>query len=428
MRNLRSIASLRLDFGTATGQGRAWTYLLGENGTGKSSVLRAIALALAGSDAALELVGSPDDWIRLGESEASIEIEFATARGAPRQAGLVLRRGMGVAEFGATNRAALKQIDAAIAKSERNYFVVGYGVARRPGAGPAWATVAQGRSRSPRSRATATLFNPDVPLVPLEQWAMDLDYRQGEAGMGAVRSALDKLLPDVRFRGIDREGRRLIFATPDGDLPLSALSDGYQAMAAWCGDLLWQITENFQDYSNPLAARGLLLVDEIDLHLHPVWQRRLVDFIKQTLPNVQVVVTTHSPLTIHQAGAGELFVLRRDALAGATLQAYDGAPNRLMLHQLLQSPIFGLETLDSPQVEAARDELRDLQRIGRSEGAPSKAERARIRTLQKELGDVPSWRASQPYLARTNAALERIAEVMGAAGEAPRRAAKTRKA
>lgn len=244
---------------------------------------------------------------------------------------------------------------------------------------------------------------------------MDLDYRRGEDGLKAVRSALDMLLPDVAFVGIDRERRRLMFKTQDGELPLAALSDGYQAMAAWCGDLLWQITENFKDYRNPLNARGLLLVDEIDLHLHPIWQRHLVTFIKKTLPKVQVVVTTHSPLTIHQADAGELFVLRRgdsDA-SGATLHAYDGAPKKLMLHQLLQSPLFGLETLDSPQVEAMRNELRDLQKIGLAGQSPDEGEKGRIRSLQKRLTDVPNWRESQPYLQRTNEVLERLAQHLG---------------
>jgi predicted ATP-binding protein involved in virulence len=179
-------------------------------------------------------------------------------------------------------------------------------------------------------------------------------------------------------------------------------------MAAWCGDLLFQITETFQDYKDPLKARGLLLVDEIDLHLHPVWQRRLVSFIRETLPNVQVVVTTHSPLTIHQAGEGELFVLRRVEGHGASISRFEGAPNKLMLHQLLQSPLFGLETLDSPQTEAAREELRRLQGIGAEVSAPTPERQKRITELEEKLEDVPTWRQTRPGLERTNDVLERV--------------------
>ncbi len=86
-------------------------------------------------------------------------------------------------------------------------------------------------------------------------------------------TALKDLLPGVSLARIDRENRSLIFETQDGELPLDQLSEGYQNMAAVQGDLLYRITEVYRDYKTPLSARGLLLIDEIDLHLHPVWQR-----------------------------------------------------------------------------------------------------------------------------------------------------------
>lgn len=406
--NIRSIEHLHLSFDTAN-DARAWTYLLGENGTGKSSVLKSIGLVLAGSESIFELVGNPDDWIRLGTNEARIAVEFSTQDGERRHASVSFKRGSGTSQFLRDNAEQLDQIDRAIVRSERNYFVVGYGVVRHAlGPSGRGAVPETANRRSPRTRAVATLFNVETALVSLDGWAMDLEYRQGTSGLDAVRSALDKLLPEVHFKGIDRQNRRLMFETPDGLLPLAALSDGYQAMAAWCGDLLFQITETFQDYKNPLKARGLLLVDEIDLHLHPVWQRRLVSFIRETLPNVQVVVTTHSPLTIHQAGDGELFLLRRMEGRGGVLSPFEGAPNKLMLHQLLQSPLFGLETLDSPQTEAAREELRSLQGIGTQGDAPTPQEQKRIGELERTLEDVPTWRQTRPGLERTNDVLEEV--------------------
>lgn len=415
LRNIRSIDHIELSFRTPAGDARPWTYLLGENGCGKSSVLRALGLVMAGGEALYELGGEPDDWIRLGADDAEIRVEFATQEGEPRSAWLTFRRGQKLHDFVAANRESQERIDAAVEHSERNYFVVGYGVTRKPAADERTSVSgAARRYRSPRARAAATLFDPDATLVSLEQWAMDLDYRQGPEGLSAVRRALDELLPDITFAGIDKERRRLMFETADGDLPLSALSDGYQAMAAWCGDLLWQITETFRDYRDPLKARGLLLVDELDLHLHPVWQRRLVSFLKSILPNVQVVATTHSPLTVHQAGEGELFVLRRED-GRVAMRAYDGAPSKLMLHQLLQSPLFGLDTLDSPQVEKIRDELRSLQRIGEP-GEPPASDRKRIRTLEQKLSDVPEWRETQSYLDRTNRVLEQLAAKLSDGG------------
>jgi predicted ATPase len=413
LRNIRSLREVELDFASDVGlAARQWTFLLGENGTGKSSVLRALALAIAGSEAVNELVGNPDDWIRLGANEASIEVQFTTSDNQPRRAALNFQRGWNTIDLVENNRADLSQIDSAVAKSERNYFIVGYGVTRRPQGGGTSFAVPGANFRTRRARAMATLFSGDASLVALEHWAMDLDYRRGGQGLNAVRTALDKLLPDVSFKHIDRERRQLIFDTLDGELPFSALSDGYQAMAAWCGDLLWQITESFEDYSDPLRARGLLLVDEIDLHLHPVWQRRLVSFLKETLPNVQVVVTTHSPLTVHQAGENELFVLRRDDGEGVAIEGYEGAPNRLLLPQLLASPLFGLQTLDSPQVEQLRDELRDLS-LSDGKKQRSAAKQSRIRAIEGELEGVSQWREVPAYLQPTNRLLEEVAAQIG---------------
>lgn len=410
LENIRSIRALDVPF-EAGAKPRPWTYLLGENGTGKSSVLRSIALVMAGGDAASELVGRPDDWITLGEDRARIHVDFATAEGEERQAALLFRRGAGPFEFVSENQAALRDLDAAIAKADRNYFVVGYGVSRRAPTDEFSSLHTASRFRAPRSQLVGTLFSPEASLISLERWAMDLDYRRGDQGLRLVAEAFRTLLPDVDFKAIDRDGRRLIFSTPDGDLPLSALSDGYQAMAAWCGDLLFRITETFATRREPLKTRGLLLIDELDLHLHPIWQRRLVSFLKLTLPNMQAVVTTHSPLTIHQADAGELFTLSRTE-TGVRADVFVGAPNKMLLHQLLESPPFGLTSLESPQVMEARDELSWLERGADAENLKT-ADGKRARKLKLELADVPKWREAAPYMARTNALLEKIAGRLG---------------
>lgn len=409
MQNVRSIRELDMPVKAFKG-GRPWTYVLGENGLGKSTVLRSIALVLSGGEALAELVGNPDDWIRLGQDEASIAVEFSTQREESRKATLQFKRGSGLRGFLQQNAASLEAIDAAIEKAERNYFVVGYGVARRAAGDSLLGSTGYSPYRTQRSQAVSTMFSSDATLVSLEQWAMDTEYRRGEVGVAAVKRVFDALLRDVEFAGIDREARQLRFMTVDGVLPLNALSDGYQAMAAWCGDLLFRITETFKDFKDPLKARGLLLVDELDLHLHPTWQRRLVQFLKDTFPNLQVIASTHSALTVHQAGEGELFVLHRGEGAGAILEAYEGAPNKLLLHQLIQSPMFGLDTLDSPQVAEKRDELRKLQGIGEQRAdEPGPQAKRRIKKLKSELADVPSWNRVPPYMERTNKVLEQLA-------------------
>jgi hypothetical protein len=278
---------------------------------------------------------------------------------------------------------------------------------------------------NPRAQCVSTLFSNDAVLNPLDTWAMDLDYRL-KAGFASVRNALDELLPGVSLLRIDRKRRELLFRTRDGELPLDQLSEGYQNMAAWCGDLLYRITEVYQDYKSPLSARGVLLIDEIDLHLHPVWQRVLKDFLESKLRNFQIIATTHSPLTAHQAGEGELFFLRRDDRRGgaAELEPYPGAPNTLLLHQLILSPAFGLSTMDSKKVEDMKDEYRSLK-AKRSE--LSAGEKRNLRKLRDELSDLPEWARPTEEDKKQVELLEEIRQALkDGPGDRPKRRARGR--
>ncbi|MBI4604803.1 MAG: AAA family ATPase [Planctomycetes bacterium] len=408
--NLRCLRRLELSFEAEQGGLRQWTMLLGENGAGKSTVLRGIALLLAGSEALPELLGNPASWIRLGARECRLEAELVTEDRKLRSVSLAIRRGDGVSEVIKRNHKGLLQLDRALKHTPRSYFTVGYGVSRRLSGSADSAVAKEEAFRHPRAKSVATLFQADAVLNSVETWAMDLHYRRGARALRVIRQALDKLLPSVSFDKIDRTRRRLLFKTPDGRLPLSVLSEGYQNVVAWCGDLLYRVTEAFEDYEDPLSTRGLLLVDELDLHLHPLWQRKLREFLTEKLPNMQLVVTTHSALTAQQAGAMELFFLRRGGRGRAEqLVQYSGDPQKLMLHQVFLSEAFGLQSLSSPQVLALRREHEEL----RDKGRLSSSERRRLAELAEQLGEIPDWSRETP---RDRKLLELMTSVRRALG------------
>jgi len=382
--NVRSIRDLDLSFVDPSGAVRKWTILLGENGAGKSSVLRAIALALGGSDALPELLIDNEIWIRRGANTAAIHLDLTTAANERRQISITLRRGESLAQTFTRNRDSLELLDAALAHSARNYFTIGYGVSRRLQSPGAVGFSKTSGFRHLRAQCVASLFSADATLQSVEQWAMDLDYRRPRAARSILRNAFTEMLPGLSFDRIDKKKRQLLFATPDGSLPLNSLSDGYQNIVAWCGDLLYRVTETFADHKDPFAARGLLLIDEVDLHLHPIWQRKLIDFLQQKLPNFQILATTHSPLTAHQASENELYLLRRPVpTQPPVLEPFPGDPRKLLLHQFLLSPAFGLETADSRHIELLKNEYTDL--------AAQKKSTPRLAEVKAELADAPEW-------------------------------------
>lgn len=363
LNNFKCLSNIELSFEKTKNINRKWTLILGENGTGKSNILKSIALVTSGSNALGELLGNTDSWIKFNEKSCTIKAELETKKGEERIISLQFNRGDNLSKIISNNKESLHLIDDAIENADRNYFVVAYGASRRL-SNEVFSNFE--KSRSGRSINVRNLFDNASTLNPLTAWIIELDYRSGNEGIDLVKEALKDFLPGITFHSIDKERKQVMFQTVDGIIPLDQLSDGYQNMAAWIGDLLFRITETFKDYKKPLEARGLLLIDEVDLHLHPKWQRRLLDFVGNKLPNFQVVATTHSPLTAQQADTGELFALKRNDNNVVEIIPFNGSPKSLLVNQLLMTPVFGLETDESYEVQQAKEEYEVLKSKGDS--------------------------------------------------------------
>ena len=106
------------------------------------------------------------------------------------------------------------------------------------------------------------------------------------------------------------------FETIDGDMRFDELGFGYQTTLTWLADFCKRMFKLYPDAENPLHEEAVVLVDEIDLHLHPKWQRDLVPTLSKIFPNVQFIVTTHSPHVLQSMADVNLYVLRRDETSG----------------------------------------------------------------------------------------------------------------
>lgn len=385
--NVRCLHDAEISLETDRGKVRKWTLLVGDNGTGKSTLLKAVALLMAGSEGLMELLHDADSWIRLGAESCKISGVLTTVRGQERKIALTIRRGQSIRRLLQVNAKSLKPLDDALERNKRSYLTIGYGGLRHTN-DSGFVGMDSRVFHHPRVRACSTLFADHAPMIPFELWAMDFHSRRPSAGSKIIRETLDGLSPNVAFKKFDRERGVMLFDTPDGLIPLRYLSGGYRSMVGFCGDLLYRITDIFEDYNRPLEAQGLLLIDELGLNLHPIWQRTLIEFLTHKLPNFQLLVTTNSPLTAHQAGEGELFYLQREEpTSPPTPRHFEGSPRKLLLHQLILSPVFGVETANSYDTECERVEFGKL----RSKSRKSAKDRKRMKELEEELSDVTQW-------------------------------------
>lgn len=417
--NLRSIARAEIDFrADSVSSMRKWSLFVGDNGAGKSTALKAIALVLAGSDALPHVIGAPGSWVRRGSAKARILATLRTAEWEERRIELVINAEDQPIDVLKANDEGLRLLDAALRYSPANYLTVGYGPYRR--LSPPSISFARTSSAVPtRAQGIVTLFDKDAVLQPLTSWAMNLEYQQGEEGLGIVRDAMNALLPDIQFERIDKQAGALIFSTRDGDLPLDQLSDGYQNVAGWIGDLLTRITDSFSRYKEPLSARGLLLIDEVDAHLHPTWQRKLRHFLDTKLPNFQIIASTHSALTLQQAREGEAIVLSRAGGEDVQVRPFPGDPSKLRLHQIYDLA-FGITSLDSWEVEQDKQQYREF--IQRPIGDLSLSEAVAFEAVKRKLELLPT----DPAPALGNAALDAFFQKLDSATE--RLAARTKEA
>jgi len=383
LKNIRCFQEAEIDFDLSGGDNRKWTVLVGENGAGKTTVLQSIALVMAGSDSLGALLDDVGLWIRAGAEDAEIAADIETAKGANRSISLVLKRGDTVDQVIDRYRTTAEDLNKALDHTRRSYLTIGYGSSRRRSEDPALSVAQLKRYASPRARSMASLFSRDVPLYPLETWIAELASAASQNAAGIVAELVESFLPELKFSKIDAEGS-IIFSTSDGEIPLQRLGDGYQSITAFVGDLLYQITNIFDDFKDPLAARGLLLIDSVGMILHPKLQRRLLAFFDECLPKMQLVIATHSLVIAQQSDAGALHYCTRRS-AGVEIDCFEGEPRKLRLNQLMMTEAFGDSTYESLEVETMKRRYRELE----DKTEKSLAEKREMGRIKTDIGSIP---------------------------------------
>lgn len=300
IQNYKCIKDLAVDCCGADGEIKQWTVLLGENNTGKTNVLRALAL----------LTPQKINFRTEADSEFN---EACVPLGLLKSPDATVIAQIGGQEWG------FAPGERAYASTPVDLHLYGYGVSRYP---------ARTALSEREARPGETLFESSARLLDFQEWLLQLDYSQ-KSGSEKSRKRLQKmhdLVSSDLFPGVtdfsfkkdgDNEHVVVVFsAGKDGDVRFEELGFGYQTTLTWLADFCKRMFELYPDADNPLHGEAVVLVDEIDLHLHPKWQRDLVPTLSKIFPNVQFVVTTHSPHVLQSMEDVNLYVLRRNAESG----------------------------------------------------------------------------------------------------------------
>jgi hypothetical protein len=251
-------------------------------------------------------------------------------------------------------------------------------------------------------RATATLFDESAELVNAEEWLLQTDYAASRNSAvqefwrrrrDLMQSVLtEKLLPEVRSvrfstPTIERGVPEVLFETPYGMVPIQKISQGYRTLIGWVVDLASRLFANFPESNDPLSEPAIVLVDEIDLHLHPCWQRQVMSFLTERFPNIQFIVTAHSPLIVQAASSvnANLALLRRDGDHVVIDNDVDQIRN-WRIDQILTSELFGLETARPPEVEPKLERRKQLL----SQAKLSAGDKKELARLEADIGPLPT--------------------------------------
>ena len=390
----------RLDLTDEKGHSAQWTVLLGDNGVGKTTLLQCF-VGLEPTE-----FGRRDDpyifpramlsghfniveYFRFhADGKARIKAEILWGRKFGQKIGEIQK-----AEFGAKGSASapIGYTSTSASKESLDLNCYAYGAARIMGAG----TLADSDDDS----RTLSLFDENAELRNGEEWLLRTDYAaskksaiQAEAKTRAklIRSVLIDLLPDVddiRFptpEDVDA-GPRVEFHTPYGWVPIRQLGLGYKTLIAWMVDFASRLFERYPESPNPLAEPAVCLVDEIDLHLHPKWQRTIMQYLTERFTNTQFIVTAHSPLIVQAATDANIAILRREGDHVVIDQSFK-AIHGWRIDQVLTSDLFGLESARPPALDKA---LRDRKKI-LTKSRLTAADKKKLMALEAQIGTLPT--------------------------------------
>jgi predicted ATPase len=389
IRNIRSIAEL---VWRPENKGPGWHVVLGDNGSGKSSFLRSVALGLVGPKEARAARQDWNAWLRSGEDFGLVRIDIIpdtkydsfsgkgrTGRTSVVSASVRLDR---LEESGLDveleKRTVSRRLEAGrhVWGTGHGWFSAAFGPFRRFTGGDQEAE--RSFLSNPKLGAHISVFGENVALTEGLYWLRELNYKKLEHAHSPEGGLLRRLMQFVNQEGFLPHSIKLKKVTSDGvefedanGFPVSVeeLSDGYRSVLSMTFELIRQLSRHysedqiFDDQNSRVIVPGVAMVDEIDAHLHPTWQKKVGFWFTEHFPNFQFIVTTHSPLICQASVKGSIFLLPRPGTEeeGRMLEGTDR--DRLVYGDILDAystEAFGSGDTRSPEAHKMQERLASL--------------------------------------------------------------------
>jgi energy-coupling factor transporter ATP-binding protein EcfA2 len=375
IRNFKTIGELDRTFAELSlgdeQDGQPWLMVLGENSVGKSSLLQAVALALM-PDRERACLGPARSWLskRAGVNAGHVRLTFTDG----------------------------SQRELTFAKGENEFVVKGdvpsvpilaYGSTRLlPERGT-------GKPKGPSLVSVGNLFDHTHPLANVEAYLCDKNKVE-ESRFNLLATNLKQLLPASGGADITRTTRQMSSELDGKKVSLSELSDGYKSVLALAMDIMFHLTNSSFDME---SAKGLVMIDELELHLHPRWKIRIVEQLRILFPRVRFIASTHDPLCVHGLRKGELHVMAKNPVTKGLLIEQIDVPQGARADEVLTGPWFGLpSTMDAETLDLMSEHSALLQWPDRTHEQTRRMEDLEI-LLRERMGSYGNTRTQRAAMA-----------------------------
>jgi hypothetical protein len=386
VRNIRSFRDL--EWRPPDPNGR-WNVILGDNGSGKSTFLRCLSLAIVGPREALAARLEWPRWLTENTESGTIAIEILPDAKYDQFSG---KGRTGETKFVSASISLTKSEDGSVLP-EKSLNIKTLSPERHIwGTGVGWFSAAYGPFRrfaggdkeaeriylsNPDLGAHISVFGENVALSEALYWLRELNYKRAEKAPEETE-LLERLeafinqpgfLPhEVKLNKISSKG--VEFEDSNGCIvPVEDLGDGYRSLLSMTFELIRQLVESFDlnrmfdDRNEVIIAPGVVLIDEVDAHLHPSWQKDIGFWLTRHFPHIQFIVSTHSPLVCHAAVNGSIFLLPTPGTDNKAKFVVGAELERLIYGDILEglsTSAFGVTTTRSDESYARQRRLADL--------------------------------------------------------------------